>query len=888
MKRLVVLVILIILIGWLAQNVNLYSNQRSLVEFLKVFDTGLGEFPDDIVVLDDKIIVSVYYRGFVSISGPRILLLDQQGEFLDYLRIDYSLSQKEEFRIIKLLPKKDGYLLIGTLDEERSGGNVFNKMVFVYLDRSLRNVIWKKVYNIAGYYVISLTEFKGEYYFIVQHYQKVWWRAALVKVDERGEVKIKEIKGFREFPQILSAEDKLFLISKLGMGESAREDELLIAEIDPNSLNFKWSKSYGKFGNGYRFAMYDSLKKEIIIFGRYFYIAKDGSYPPVYEILRLNLKGDILQEVRYYFPANFYPVYGIYEEERGLYLFFGHCGANQIVFGVNNNLEPVFIKTIGPQYIVWPDGIIKLIKEEKNYLIAFGVNLKNDYPVPTDIVVARLNKEFKISNNDFYWFREWPIPSKEEIDLSKSTIKETASVKEVKLVEVAPVSALVGEFKVIESEDKKDLKVKIDIKAKYKISTVWNGGGKLEPLNPLVEAGENQRIDILPDEGWEIENVIVDGKSVGAVNSYTFDNVYTDHKIEVRFKIKEYKISIRYQPSESGESKEITAPYGSNLSFIFSSSDCYYIKEVKVNGQSFGQIQQLRLEIREDKEILILCEKYRLRITTKFNLGGKIEPENPEVLCGYYQTFLIKPDKGYRIKDVLVDGKSVGAVTSYTFNYVSSNHTIEAIFEPLTFIINASAGNGGTISPVGKIEIKYGDQKTFVVVPDKGYKIKDVLVDGKSVGAVTSYTFKNIESDHRIEAIFEKEQIVIKLQIGNTTMYVNGTPQQIDVAPQIVEGRTLLPIRYIVEPLGATVNWDGGEKKVTISLENTVIELWIGKNIARVNGNYKFIDPNNPKVVPLIISGRTMLPVRFIAENLGCQVDWDSITKTITITYPKD
>ncbi|MGB9844104.1 MAG: copper amine oxidase N-terminal domain-containing protein, partial [Caldisericia bacterium] len=99
------------------------------------------------------------------------------------------------------------------------------------------------------------------------------------------------------------------------------------------------------------------------------------------------------------------------------------------------------------------------------------------------------------------------------------------------------------------------------------------------------------------------------------------------------------------------------------------------------------------------------------------------------------------------------------------------------------------------------------------------------------------------------------------------------------------EGRTLLPIRWVAEPLGAEVGWDGVEKKVTVSLKENLIELWIGKNIARVNGIDTPIDPNNPKVVPMIISGRTMLPVRFVAENLGCKVDWDGITKTVIITY---
>ena len=130
------------------------------------------------------------------------------------------------------------------------------------------------------------------------------------------------------------------------------------------------------------------------------------------------------------------------------------------------------------------------------------------------------------------------------------------------------------------------------------------------------------------------------------------------------------------------------------------------------------------------------------------------------------------------------------------------------------------------------------------------------------------------------------KRIVLKLQIGNKNMYVNDEQVEIDVSPTIVEGRTYLPIRWVAEPLGAEVGWDGNERKVTITFKDTTIELWIGKNIAKVNGVDTPIDPDNPKVVPMIISGRTMLPIRFVAENLGCKVDWDGATKTITITYP--
>jgi len=105
--------------------------------------------------------------------------------------------------------------------------------------------------------------------------------------------------------------------------------------------------------------------------------------------------------------------------------------------------------------------------------------------------------------------------------------------------------------------------------------------------------------------------------------------------------------------------------------------------------------------------------------------------------------------------------------------------------------------------------------------------------------------------------------------------------------PIIRENRTFLPIRYVAEPLGASLAWDGAQQKATITFQGKVIELWIGSNAARVDGKLVSIDSGNPNVKPLIVPpGRTMLPLRFVSENLGCQVDWNSSSQQITVTYP--
>jgi hypothetical protein len=133
-------------------------------------------------------------------------------------------------------------------------------------------------------------------------------------------------------------------------------------------------------------------------------------------------------------------------------------------------------------------------------------------------------------------------------------------------------------------------------------------------------------------------------------------------------------------------------------------------------------------------------------------------------------------------------------------------------------------------------------------------------------------------------------QTIVTLQINNPKMKVNGTEKAIDeqgTKPIIKNNRTLVPIRAIIESLGGTIAWDATAKKVTLVLGSTTMQLWIGSSTAKVNDKDIPIDKDDPKVVPEIINSRTMIPLRFVAENLGCDVLWESATNTVTIKYPK-
>jgi len=116
-------------------------------------------------------------------------------------------------------------------------------------------------------------------------------------------------------------------------------------------------------------------------------------------------------------------------------------------------------------------------------------------------------------------------------------------------------------------------------------------------------------------------------------------------------------------------------------------------------------------------------------------------------------------------------------------------------------------------------------------------------------------------------------------------MIVDGVRVALDAPAAIFEDRTFVPLRALVEQLGGAIDWNAKTRQVTIEVRGTTIVFTIGKATALVDGKSLAIDPKNSKVVPVISSGRSMLPLRFVAENLGFQVAWNAKAKTITLTW---
>lgn len=120
-------------------------------------------------------------------------------------------------------------------------------------------------------------------------------------------------------------------------------------------------------------------------------------------------------------------------------------------------------------------------------------------------------------------------------------------------------------------------------------------------------------------------------------------------------------------------------------------------------------------------------------------------------------------------------------------------------------------------------------------------------------------------------SVFEnygREQFSDKNTSG-ITLYLNGEKLSFDVQPQIINGRTMVPMRKIFESLGTVVGWNNNTQKAISVKKGDVVSVSIGGQYLTVNGEQKLLD--SP---PVIISGRTLVPVRAIAESFNCDVEW--------------
>lgn len=200
--------------------------------------------------------------------------------------------------------------------------------------------------------------------------------------------------------------------------------------------------------------------------------------------------------------------------------------------------------------------------------------------------------------------------------------------------------------------------------------------------------------------------------------------------------------------------------------------------------------------------------------------------------------------------------------------------------------------NGAVTASAAKAET--GDKVILTPKADEGYALDKITAkdkDGKEVKLKAekdgTYSFTMPKGGVTVDTTFKQAQgaastdkpaaatKTIILQIGSTAVLVDDQAIINDVAPVIRNDRTLVPIRVITEALGGQVAWNEAAKEVTLTVNGKEIKMTIGKVLEKYG------------VAPVIIGGRTFVPVRFVADELGAVTTLDDATKTVTIQAVK-
>ena len=303
----------------------------------------------------------------------------------------------------------------------------------------------------------------------------------------------------------------------------------------------------------------------------------------------------------------------------------------------------------------------------------------------------------------------------------------------------------------------------------------FNGNGGSGSMDSVtVKAGTNY---ILPDCGFtapadqEFKAWEISGAEYKVGDSYTVDR---DTEIKALWENSvitptTYTVTVGNDGNGTGTASPSTAAAGTTITLTDTPNKGYHFKE--------WQVMSGNVTIKDDKftmpnahvEVKAIFEEdvpAPAEYTITYDLAGGTAEGNPDTYTIETRTFTLKnPTKsGYTFtgwSGTGLDGENNMTVTiptgstgnrTYTahWRYNGSGHSYSY------YTIKATAGAGGSISPSGNVSVREGRDQTFTITPDKGYAVANVKIDGKSIGAVKSYTFENVSRTHTIEVIFMK------------------------------------------------------------------------------------------------------------------------------------
>ncbi len=307
------------------------------------------------------------------------------------------------------------------------------------------------------------------------------------------------------------------------------------------------------------------------------------------------------------------------------------------------------------------------------------------------------------------------------------------------------------------------------------IMSTADEGGSISPSGEvIVPYGEDQTFIISADPGHYITDVLVDSVSMGAITSYTFTEVTTDHSIHASFDINTYLLAyiVMEHGSIEGDAYQTVAhgEDGSPVEVI--PNEGYYFVNWD-DGSTDNPRTDYNITQNQIFSTTLGVHSYQLNYFAGEN--GSLEGETTQTVQHGEdgEPVVAIPDQGYHF----ISWSDDVTENPRTDLNVTGPIQVTALFGVNDYTIIATADDNGSIDPQGEVVVDGGQDAAFEIQPDEGYHIDDVLVDDQSIGPVSNYVFENVSENHTIHAIFEINTYTLTY-LAEETGYIAGEAVQ--------------------------------------------------------------------------------------------------------------
>ena len=306
---------------------------------------------------------------------------------------------------------------------------------------------------------------------------------------------------------------------------------------------------------------------------------------------------------------------------------------------------------------------------------------------------------------------------------------------------------------------------------------------------------------ITPDDGYVIYGITVDGEPVGLTNNL---NVFMDRdrdifidfreassddvEVEVDVSITEVMgiivtggigdVSKTYEWGTLTPGGTISVVPGTSVTFTLTLADGYRFVDMRINGNEVPPSETFVVgDVTADMNIELWLMKTDVDpgmyvIHAEHNGHGSVTPSDCEVAAGGSVTLTVSPNDGYMVSSVLVNYSEVELSDGkLVLSDIDGNKVVSVTFEEIEYTetVTVSVGDNGTVSPSGDVPLAYGDDLTISIVPDEGYRISKVTMDGEDVtSSVTGQelVLREVKSNHDITVAFEKITYTVAVSSG--------------------------------------------------------------------------------------------------------------------------